>query len=88
LRRDAKIASIFLGPEHCSQDSKSFAAMQSCTSDAMASVYANAERLLFVIFKKFDTNEDLIISTQEMKEAISDLMRDGQLDDRCYPSCT
>lgn len=77
------IASLFLGSDFGEGISKGPAAAPSAAYDAIASVYTNAETLLLLIFNKFDKNEDLCISAQEMNEAISDLLRMGKLDDRC-----
>ncbi len=77
------IASLFLGSDFGEGISKGPAAAPSAAYDAIASVYTNAESLLILIFNKFDKNEDLCISAQEINEAISDLLRKGKLDDRC-----
>ncbi len=77
-KKDAAIASFFLGNDV----SNELIATPSSTYDAIASVYTNAERLLLVIFNKFDSDEDLCISIQEMNAAVSVLLQNNMLDDR------
>ena len=45
---------------------------------------AGAERLLLLIFERFDRNEDLCIQAEEFKDAIDGILQKKMLDDRYF----
>jgi hypothetical protein len=78
------ILSPFLGSSFGEKFNTGLAVTPSSTYDALKSVYTNAERLLLLIFERFDRNEDLCIQAEEFKDAIDGILQKKMLDDRCF----